>query len=85
VKTQSLKGIVIDDDDYKQIFWAMKRVSERSGHDMAAGKAIPVPTLDGMKAEIDVIDQYRIAVQKRKKTATERREALERPVVGKTV
>ena len=30
VKTQSLKGVVVDDDDYKTIFWAMKRVSERS-------------------------------------------------------
>ena len=29
VKTQSLKGVVVDDDDYKTIFWAMKRASER--------------------------------------------------------
>jgi hypothetical protein len=41
VKTQSLKGVEIADEDYRTVFWAMKRVSERSGHDMAAGKSIP--------------------------------------------
>ncbi|MCY4237548.1 MAG: hypothetical protein OXC93_04240 [Rhodospirillaceae bacterium] len=25
VRTQSLKGVVVNDDDYKTIFWAMKR------------------------------------------------------------
>ena len=34
VKTQSLKGVIVDDEDYKTVFWAMKRISERSGHDM---------------------------------------------------
>ena len=44
VKTQSLKGVVVKDEDYHKIFWAMRRVSERSGHDMAAAKNIPIPT-----------------------------------------
>ena len=38
VKTQSLKGVVVDDDDYVKIYWAMKRASERSGHDMASAR-----------------------------------------------
>ena len=38
VRTQSLKGVVIEDDDHKKVYWAMKRVSERSGHDMAVGR-----------------------------------------------
>jgi len=57
----------------------MKRVSERSGHDMAAGKAIPVPTPGEMKSDLDVIDTYRIDTSKRKKDAEKRRVELEQP------
>jgi hypothetical protein len=79
VKTQSLRMVVVEDEDHKQVYWAMKRVSERSGHDMAAGKAIPVPTPAEMKSDLDVIDQYRIDANKRKKDAEKRRAALEQP------
>ncbi len=79
VKTQSLRMVVVEDEDHKQVYWAMKRVSERSGHDMAAGKAIPVPTPAEMKSDLDVIDQYRIDANKRKKDAERRRVALEQP------
>jgi|SRR5665213_1228716 len=79
VRTQSLKGAVIEDEDHKQVYWAMKRVSERSGHDMAIGKAIPTAMPADMKADIDSLDQYRIAVQKRKNETTKRRETLEKP------
>lgn len=79
VKTQSLKGVVVEDEDHKRVYWAMKRVSERSGHDMAAGKAIPVPTPADMKSDLDVIDQYRIHANKRKKDAEKRRIDLEQP------
>lgn len=85
VRTQSLKGVVIEDDDHKQVYWAMKRVSERSGHDMAAGKAIPTPTPTDMKADLDTIDQYRATAQKRKKEAEKRREALEEPPAAKVI
>jgi len=30
VKTQSLKGVVVEDEDHKQVYWAMKRVHSRS-------------------------------------------------------
>ena len=60
VKTQSLKGVVVEHADYKTVFWAMKRVSERSGHDMAAGKNIPTPTPVDMKADLQEIDTYRL-------------------------
>jgi hypothetical protein len=64
VRTRSLSGVVVDDEDYKQIFWAMKRVSERSGHDMAAARNVPVPRPDEMKVDLKVIDDYRIRVGK---------------------
>ena len=58
VKTQSLKGVVVDDDDYKTIFWAMKRASERSGHDMAAAKNAPLPNIEEIKEEVSALDSY---------------------------
>ncbi|MER9882086.1 AAA family ATPase [Mesorhizobium sp. M0118] len=79
VKTQSLKGVVVEDEDHKRIFWAMKRVSERSGHDMASAKAIPVPIPADMKGDLDGIDQYRIDTIKRKKDAEKRRIEFEQP------
>jgi ABC-type ATPase involved in cell division len=79
VKTQSLKGVVVEDDDYQTIFWAMKRVSERSGHDMAAGKNVPTPKPSDMKSDLDTIDAFRTLVQKRRKDAEERRKKLEEP------
>ncbi len=85
VKTQSLKGVVVDDDDYKKIFWAMKRVSERSGHDMAAARNVPVPKPDDMKADLKAIDDYRVAIDKRRKETTERRAEYEQPPKAKTL
>lgn len=79
VKTMRLKGVIVADEDYRTVFWAMKRVSERSGHDMAAGKNIPVPTPDDMKKDIDALDTYRGDVKNRSKKAEKAREAMERP------
>ena len=78
VKTQSLKGVVVEDDDYKKIYWAMKRVSERSGHDMAAGRNVPIPKPDEMKTDLKTIDDYRIAIDKRRKATEAQREAFEK-------
>jgi hypothetical protein len=79
VRTQSLRGVVISDDDHKEVYWAMKRVSERSGHDMAPGRAIPVPTPTEMKLDLETIEQFRANANKRKKDAEARRGELEKP------
>ena len=79
VKTQSLKRVVVDDEDYKTIFWAMKRVSERSGHDMAAAKNLPVPKIEDLKKEVTALDKYRVGLRKRSKAAEETRTKLEQP------
>ena len=79
VKTQSLKGVVVDDEDYKTIFWAMKRASERSGHDMAAAKNTPLPMIEEMKEEVTALDSYRDKVRKRAKAAEEARKKFEQP------
>ena len=79
VRTMSLKGVVVDNNDYKTVFFAMKRVSERSGHDMAAGKSAPLPTPADMKADLEEIHNYRISAVKRKQATEKERKALEEP------
>ena len=79
VKTQSLKRVVVDDADYKTIFWAMKRVSERSGHDMAAAKNTPVPKIEDLKKGVTELDKYRIKLRERSKAAEKTRRRLETP------
>jgi hypothetical protein len=85
VKTQSLKGVVVEDDDYKKIFWAMKRVSERSGHDMAAGKNLPPPKIDDMKADLHEFEDYQGVIRKRKKDTEDTRKKLEDPPKAETL
>jgi hypothetical protein len=79
VKTQSLKAVLVDDNDYRQVFVAMKRASEWSGHDMAAGKNIPVPTPSDIKGDLDRIEAYRTTLVGRRKQLAKAREALEQP------
>ncbi len=79
VKTQSLKRVVVNDEDYKTIFWAMKRVSERSGHDMAAAKNAPVPKIEDLKKEVTELDKYRIKLRERSRAAEKTRRRLEKP------
>ena len=78
VKTQSLKMVDIDDEDYRVIYFAMKRASERSGHDQAAGKQIDAP--DRAQMELDLMELRGFIAAHRKKTvaAGERRKDLER-------
>lgn len=79
VKTLSLKRVVVDDEDYRKIFWAMKEVSEYSGHDMPAGKNIPLPSLDDMAEALRILDEYRARVRKRSNEIQRQREIVEQP------
>ena len=65
VRTQSLKLVDIDDEDYKVIFFAMKRASERSGHDQAAAKQIDAPSKHQM--EMDLLELRGFIATHRKK------------------
>jgi energy-coupling factor transporter ATP-binding protein EcfA2 len=79
VKTQSLKGVTVTDEDYATIFHAMTRASERSGHDMAAGRAIALPKPADMKEDLDNLDTYRIKAQKRMTETAKTRKDFEKP------
>jgi AAA domain len=81
VRTQSLAGVAVEDDDYHIVYWAMKRASERSGHDMSAARAIPTPSLEDMKKDLAELDAYRTKAQARRGEAEKRRRKLEKPPV----
>ena len=79
VRTLSLKRVVVDDEDYRKIFWAMKEASEFSGHDMPAGKNIPLPSIDDMEEALRTLDEYRASVRKRSNEIQRKRKMLEEP------
>lgn len=79
VKTQSLRGVSVTDDDHKTVFFAMKRASEFSGHDQPAGKQLPTPKPDEMKADLKAIDDYRQKLAKRAQQTADERKQLEQP------
>ncbi|WOH48183.1 AAA family ATPase [Bradyrhizobium sp. sBnM-33] len=83
VKTLSLKGVVVEDSDYQVIFANMKRVSELSGHDMAAGRQIPMPDVAEMRRDLNALATYRSEIHRRKNTLANRREALEEPPIAR--
>jgi hypothetical protein len=83
VKTQSLKEVVVEDGDYQLVFANMKRVSEFSGHDMAAGRQLPSPALAEMQRDLEALDRYRNEVHRRKNDLRARRQALEEPPVAR--
>jgi hypothetical protein len=82
VKTQSLKEVIVEDADYQTIYAAMKRVSEFSGHDMAAGRQLPPPDPNDMRRDVEAIDAFRLLVQGRKNALRQRRGALEQPPIA---
>jgi energy-coupling factor transporter ATP-binding protein EcfA2 len=78
VKTQKLKGVYVDETDYRMIYWEMKRASELSGHDMPLGRNLILPNLLQVEQHIQTLEQYIEEVNLRKKETERRRELLER-------
>ena len=56
-----------------------RQVSERSGHDMPAGRDIPVPTPAEMLADVQVLDTFQAGYKSRRNAAAKIRNALEEP------
>jgi hypothetical protein len=77
VKTQSLKGVEVTDEDYKVIFNAMKRASEYSGHDRAAGRQLDPPSKAQMQNDLDELKAFRATRHKRRNDLQEERKKLE--------
>lgn len=51
VGTLRLAGVEVSDEDFILVYHAMKRASEFSGHDQAAGRQIDMPTKEQMMAD----------------------------------
>lgn len=79
VKTQSLKSVQVTDDDYQIIFHAMKRASEYSGHDRAAGRQIDPPSKEQMRKDLLELIGFRSTRQKRRAGCEDTRRKLEGP------
>lgn len=80
VMTKRLNGVTVTDEDYRTIYFAMKRASERSGHDMSAGRDIPQPSPSEMELDIKELDDFRSQLVTRRKATSAARSALENPV-----
>ena len=84
VQTQSLRNVIVGDEDHKTVFVNMKRVSKYSGHDQAGADQLPLPKHDEITKDIDALEAYFKLVDKRNRdTASDRRERLEQPPVAK--
>ncbi len=85
VATQSLKGVRVEDEDYRRVFFGMKRASEYSGHDkpLAAGSVLPAH--DEVASDLENLKSYASDLKKRKNKLEDERRQLEKAPVGKTV
>lgn len=79
VKTLSLKMVDFDDTDYRTVFFAMKRASERSGHDQAAAKQIDAPDKKRMEADLNELREFIATQRKKAEAASKRRKEMEQP------
>jgi energy-coupling factor transporter ATP-binding protein EcfA2 len=84
VATQSLKGVEVTDADYTKIFFAMKKASEFSGHDRAAGRPPVVRSKDEMRNDLGELWTYEKDLRRRSETLGRTRRALENPPTAVT-
>lgn len=75
VGTLRLGGVEVSDDDFMIVHRAMRRASERSGHDQAAGRQIEMPTKAQMRTDLHELTTFRAAKVRSNREADERRKA----------
>jgi energy-coupling factor transporter ATP-binding protein EcfA2 len=64
VETQRLAGVVVDDEDYATISAGMSKCSNYA-HDKALEGGIAIPDPDELLADINALETWRLAVEKR--------------------
>jgi energy-coupling factor transporter ATP-binding protein EcfA2 len=82
VMTQSLKGAQVEDEDYRRVYFAMKRASEFSGHDRTRARQVSFPGHDEIKKDLEDLRSYAKRLKARNKSLEESRIALEKPPEG---
>ncbi len=76
VGTLRLGGVEVSDNDFVIVFRAMKRASEYSGHDQAAGRQIEIPDKAQMQADLMELIAFRTTKTKANREADARRKEL---------
>jgi energy-coupling factor transporter ATP-binding protein EcfA2 len=85
VETLSLKQVRVDDDDYRRVFFGMKRASEYSGHDRAVGAQAILPGKDEIAKDLADLRAYADQLRARNRQLQEDRKRLEEPPRGATL
>lgn len=79
VGTLALKGVNVSDDDYRKVFFAMKKASEFSGHDRPAARQPTPRSKAEMDNDVGEIWNYEKEIKKRVDQLATQRRALETP------
>jgi hypothetical protein len=82
IKTQSLKGVSVTDDDYVKVRNEMKKCSEYSGHDMARGRSVETPKKAYLRNDLENLRAYEKELGKRINDLGAQRRQLEKPPTG---
>jgi len=73
VSTQRLRSVIVEDSDYDAIDAGMTKSSKFSGHDPAKAAQLATPHPDDLRADIDKLEAWRVAVETRKAAVEARR------------
>jgi energy-coupling factor transporter ATP-binding protein EcfA2 len=79
VMTQSLKNVTVTDEDYRLVFFNMKKVSEFTGHDWAVAREGTLPDKLEMMKDLAILKRYDEVLKKRTDETASRRRKLEEP------
>ncbi|MCP3686039.1 MAG: AAA family ATPase [bacterium] len=74
IETQRLAGVVVEDDDYKQVYSGMTKCSNYA-HDKALIGGVAVPEPDELLDDILILEKWRSDVDNRSKDTIKRRKA----------
>ncbi|KAB2311507.1 AAA family ATPase [Betaproteobacteria bacterium SCN2] len=74
IETKRLERVVVEDSDYKTIEQAMTKCSNYP-HDQALLGGVAIPEPDELLADINLLDDWRISVEKRTADISKRRKA----------
>lgn len=85
VKTQSLKSVSVVDEDYRKVYFEMRKVSGYSGHDTALGRQASLPTKDQMRTDLTTLKEYAAELKTRNRQLDEQRKLLEVAPAGQLV
>jgi len=80
----ALKGVNVSDDDYRKVFFAMKKASEFSGHDRPAARQPTPRSKAEMDNDVGEIWSYEKEVKKRGEQLAAQMRSLENPPIAVT-